>query len=138
MTNNRNGSTEVKHQNCSIQDNSLLLLLHLKMFHGSRVINACPGMCNGPMACLAGLRFRCFGILRSGLSFVRACERGPHMSAGGSAGEEEEGSDGRSYKEPCFLNALILNREWGREKSAIKTIQCCGSNTQIPRAFATY
>ena len=33
MTNNRNGSTEMKHQKCSIQDNSLPLLLH-----GSRVI----------------------------------------------------------------------------------------------------
>lgn len=44
-------------------------------------------------------------------ALFRACEREAHIWA--REGGREESSDGRSYREACFLNALILNRECG-------------------------
>ena len=123
MTNNRNGSTEMKHQKCSIQDNSLpLLLLWVK----SHQMECAMG--------LAGLRFRCFGILRSGLSFAHVRKRGPHMSAGG-----REGGELRWEELQRGLLSQRINTEqgmWGER--SMPTIRCCGSHTQIPSPFAKY
>ena len=82
-------------------------------------------------AWLAGLRFRCFGILRSGLSFVHVRER-PTYERGRERGREES-SDGRSFREACFLNALIQNREWGRE-----VCELSNAAGKMPSAFAKY
>ena len=101
MTNNRNGSTEMKHQKCSIQDNSLPLLLYLQLLHGSRVIK---WNVHGWQAWDSDALVY---FVQGSLS--RMWER-PTYERG-----REESSDGRSYRGACFLNALILSREWGRE-----------------------